>query len=168
MQAMPGPCTACSYGCWRLADQLVSIQPTCLHPLALPLPPALRLCRCCRWSAARASTNSACSWHRCVGAGQEEVLVSDPARRCNRLACAGGGSPRLPALSACANPWQPRYHGELASSPHATPVQSRLAAGDWVHIFPEGTRSRDGRMLPVRCCWLLAAGCLIVVELAPC
>ncbi len=29
-------------------------------------------------------------------------------------------------------------------------LQSRLAGGEWVHIFPEGTRSRDGRMLPVR------------------
>lgn len=38
-------------------------------------------------------------------------------------------------------------------------ARQRLAAGEWVHIFPEGTRSRGGRMLPVRkgVGWLVAA-----------
>lgn len=27
---------------------------------------------------------------------------------------------------------------------------ARLAEGDWVHIFPEGTRSKSGKMGPVR------------------
>lgn len=45
----------------------------------------------------------------------------------------------------------------LPPSPHHT-LQSRLREGEWVHIFPEGTRSRDGRMLPVRkgVGWLVA------------
>ena len=29
-------------------------------------------------------------------------------------------------------------------------VASRLAAGDWVHLFPEGRVSYDGQMLPFR------------------
>jgi monolysocardiolipin acyltransferase len=34
--------------------------------------------------------------------------------------------------------------------PGLAAAEARLAAGDWVHLFPEGTRSRDGRMGPVR------------------
>lgn len=29
-------------------------------------------------------------------------------------------------------------------------AQGRLAAGEWVHIFPEGTRGKDGKMGPIR------------------
>lgn len=40
-------------------------------------------------------------------------------------------------------------------------AQARLAAGEWVHIFPEGTRSPDGSSLgPVRAgVGRLVAGC---------
>ena len=34
--------------------------------------------------------------------------------------------------------------------PGLAAAEVRLAAGDWVHIFPEGTRSPDGGMRPVR------------------
>jgi monolysocardiolipin acyltransferase len=34
--------------------------------------------------------------------------------------------------------------------PGLAAAEARLAAGDWVHIFPEGTRSTNGSMRPVR------------------
>ena len=40
--------------------------------------------------------------------------------------------------------------GAGLAQPGMAAAEARLAAGDWVHVFPEGTRSRDGRMGPAR------------------
>ncbi len=38
----------------------------------------------------------------------------------------------------------PVERGKGMDQPGMRAAEQRLAAGDWVHIFPEGTRSRDG------------------------
>jgi hypothetical protein len=40
--------------------------------------------------------------------------------------------------------------GAGLAQPGMAAAEARLAAGDWLHVFPEGTRSRDGRMAGVR------------------
>ncbi len=44
----------------------------------------------------------------------------------------------------------PVERGVGMDQPGMRAAQGRLAAGEWVHIFPEGTRSRDGKMGPIR------------------
>lgn len=44
----------------------------------------------------------------------------------------------------------PVQRGAGMHQPGLAAAESRLAAGDWVHIFPEGTRTKDGKMGPVR------------------
>jgi len=45
----------------------------------------------------------------------------------------------------------PVERGRGMDQPGMRAAERRLAAGDWVHIFPEGTRSRDGQgMGPLR------------------
>ena len=36
--------------------------------------------------------------------------------------------------------------GAGLQQPGMLAAEQRLAAGDWVHVFPEGTRTKDGRM----------------------
>ena len=45
--------------------------------------------------------------------------------------------------------WQtlPVERGRGMDQPGMRAAEQRLAAGHWVHIFPEGTRSPDGRSL---------------------
>lgn len=46
----------------------------------------------------------------------------------------------------------PVERGRGMDQPGMRAAEQRLAAGDWVHIFPEGTRSPDGRSLgKLRC-----------------
>lgn len=46
----------------------------------------------------------------------------------------------------------PVERGKGMDQPGMRAAEQRLAAGDWVHIFPEGTRSPDGRSLgKLRC-----------------
>ena len=44
----------------------------------------------------------------------------------------------------------PVERGAGLAQPGIRAAEARLASGDWVHIFPEGTRSRDGLMGPMR------------------
>lgn len=55
----------------------------------------------------------------------------------------------------------PVERGRGMQQPGMQAAQARLAAGEWVHIFPEGTRSPDGTTMgPVRAgVGRLVAGC---------
>jgi len=44
----------------------------------------------------------------------------------------------------------PVDRGAGLAQPGMAAAEGRLAAGEWVHIFPEGTRSRDGALRPAR------------------
>ena len=44
----------------------------------------------------------------------------------------------------------PVARGAGLAQPGMTAAEGRLAAGEWVHVFPEGTRSRDGLLRPAR------------------
>lgn len=69
--------------------------------------------------------------------------------------------PVLPALQVL-----PVERGAGLSQYGMRVAQSRLSAGDWVHIFPEGTRSRTGKMGPVRCAgWLCASPSLLCASM---
>ena len=56
---------------------------------------------------------------------------------------------RIPATQSCCFTPQtlPVERGRGMDQPGMRAAEQRLAAGDWVHIFPEGTRSPDGRSL---------------------
>ena len=44
----------------------------------------------------------------------------------------------------------PVARGAGLAQPGMAAAEGRLAAGEWVHVFPEGTRSRDGALRPAR------------------
>ena len=44
----------------------------------------------------------------------------------------------------------PVERGAGLEQPGIRAAEARLAAGDWVHIFPEGTRSKDGKIGSMR------------------
>ncbi len=80
------------------------------------------------------------------------VSLTVYARACRRVAMSGKG--------VCAQTL-PVERGRGMGQPGMRAAHARLAAGDWVHIFPEGTRSRDGSAMgPVRAgVGRLVAGC---------